>query len=183
MKNTEKNVQAEPAKVKKKKVKRIHVLDVLIILLVIAVCVGLFFRQDVVNMFGNFSNLKDAEVSFSVENISYKTPEHVSIDDEVYFKSDRNVLGTLMAAVDNGDKPLACQPSTHRENIDGEEVEVSYPENTRIDANGRIKCRGYFADDGSFMLNGSKYLAAGQKIVVCTELVTLEISITGIKAQ
>ena len=182
--NNEKNIQNEPAKVKKKKTRRIHILDVLIVLLVLAVCVGLFFRQDVVDMFGIFSNLKDAEVTFSVKNVSNETLKYISIDDEVYFKADNTTFGTIMPSDESSNRAYAESFAFETFLINGvHNAEVHYPPNTRMDFKGRIQCRGYFADDGSFMLNGSKYLAAGQSMVICTEKVTLQITITGIKAQ
>ena len=179
--NNDKNIQTET--IKKKKNRRIHILDVTIVLLVIAVCVGLFFRQEVVDMFGNFSNLQDAEVSFSVKNISDKTRYNISIGDEVYFKSNRNVFGNIMASAENSETPFVVQQASETFIENGTPITVTYPPETRINVNGKISCRGYFAEDGSFMLNGSTYLAAGQSMTICTEKVTLQITVMGIEAK
>ena len=183
-KKNEKNIETESVKqVKQKKSRRIHILDVTIVLLIIAICVGLFFRQEVVDMFGNFRNLEEAEVSFSVKNISDKTRYNIYIGDEVYFKTDRNVFGTIMETSENSEIALIVVPASETFVENGTSITVNYPPETRINANGKIKCKGYFAEDGSFMINGSTYIAAGQSMVVCTEKVTLQINITGITAK
>ena len=63
---------------------------------------------------------------------------------------------------------------------DGKIIEVTYPEKTRIDAQGRIICKGNLSSEGSFLLNGNNYIAPGQSHIICTENVTLQINILSI---
>lgn len=171
-------------KVKQKKERRFpkfHVFDAIIIILVIAIVAGVIFRYSVFDMLGNLKNQSEAQVTFSVNNIKDTTEHYVSIDDKVYFKSDGNKFGTIMESVENSSRPLVTSPASQSFFEDGYAVTVNYPPETRINAEGKIKCQGVFGQDGSFMLNGSTYLSAGQKYVICTEKVTLEIMIMGIE--
>ena len=54
-------------------------------------------------------------------------------------------------------------------------------ENSLIYGIGTIKCDCAVAENGSFLLGGSLYLATGQTYTVCTEKVTFDITITAIE--
>ena len=108
--------------------------------------------------------------------------KYIKIDDEVYFKDTGDSFGTIVPYTENSTRPLHDPPATEIVYVEGtnEFKEILYPLNTRVDAEGKIKCIGSFASDGTFMLNGSNYIAPGQTFTVCTEKVTLEITITDI---
>ena len=168
---------------KKEKVRRFpkfYVLDVVIVLLIISVLLGIYFRYSVFDMFGNSKNQVEVEVSFSIKNINYTTGMHIDINDKVYFKSDASDFGVIMASTENSQRPLREIPAQQTVNKDGEFITIHYPADTRIDAEGKIKCKGTFANDGSFMLNGNKFIASGQTETVCTERVTVSVTITDI---
>ncbi len=161
---------------------KFQILDVVIILLIIAMLVGIYFRYNVFEMFGDFQNQNDAQLTFTVTNIKDSTRHYINIDDVVYFKSDGKVLGSIMESADNSDIALNFKPASETFIKDsGEIITVNYPSNTRINADGKIKCKGTFSDDGTFLLDGATYLSAGQSVLVCTEKVTLQIVITGIE--
>lgn len=179
--NNEKNVTE-----KVRRFPKFYVLDVVIVLLVVAIFLGIYFRYSIYDMFGNSKDQVDAEVSFSVKNIKNSSTDYVKIGDEVYFKDGGNTFGTIMASTENSTRPLDAQPASETVYISGENKEenkfeiIHYPVGTRVDANGRIKCKGFFSQEGSFMLNGSDYIAPGQTFTVCTEKLTLEITILDI---
>ena len=176
--------QEKKEKTKKKKERRFpkfHILDAVIIVLVLAIIAGIYFRYNVFDSLGNLKKQSEAYVTFSVDNIRENTDHYVHIDDEVYFKDDGKPFGTIMASSENSSRPLTIDLATKEFYEDGKVISIPYPSDTIIDASGRIKVKGVFDKNGSFLLNGSKYLAAGQKYVVCTEKVTLEITITGIE--
>jgi len=176
--------QEKKEKVKKSKERRFpkfHLLDAVIIILVLAIIAGIYFRYNVFDSLGNLKNQSEAHITFSVNDIRDTTELYVQIDDAVYFKSDGKPLGTIMGSSENSSRPLTINLATKDFYENGEVISVNYPSDTRINAEGRIKAKGVFGKDGSFMLNGSTYLSAGQKYVVCTEKVTLEITITGIE--
>lgn len=168
---------------KEEKIRRFpkfYVLDVVIVLLIVSVILGIYFRYSVFDMFGNSKDQVEVEVSFSIKNINHTTGMHIDIDDKVYFKSDGTAFGAIMASTENSQRPLREIPAHHTVNKDGEIVTITYPADTRIDAEGKIKCKGSFSKDGSFMLNGNKFIAAGQTETVCTERVTVAITIMDI---
>lgn len=180
-------------KLKKNKERRFpkfHLLDVVIIILVLAIIAGIYFRYNVFDTLGNLKNQSEAHITFSVRDIRDTTELYIKIDDGVYFKEDGTHLGTIMPYTENSTMPLevgfANESFLIKDPKDelqqpGTLMEVQYPLDTRINASGKIKAKGIFGSDGSFMLNGSMYLSAGQKYTVCTEKVTLEITITGIE--
>ena len=62
----------------------------------------------------------------------------------------------------------------------GNTKEVFYEEETRIDARGRIECRGIYTEEGGFCVGGTRYIAPGQTVEINTDLVTLFITVTSI---
>ena len=174
----ENNQQKSPAHSEKiRRFPRFGILDLVIILLVVAVIVGLAFRYNLFSTFNKLQNLSECAVTFSVKNIENTTQYYISSGDVVYFKDSGNEFGTIMDSSDASSIPLTITPATETFVKDGETITASYPKDTRIDATGRIKCEGKFSNDGTFLLGGSEYLAAGQTFIVCTEKVTLEITI------
>ena len=169
-------------KVKSRRFPKFQLLDVIIIIVVLAIIAGVYFRYNVFDTIGNLKAQSEAHITFSVNDIRDTTAElYINMGDEVYFKSDENKVGTIMEISENSDRPLNIAPANKDFYENGDVITVNYPSDTRINAEGKIKAKGIFGDDGSFMLNGSTYLSAGQKYVVCTEKVTLEITITGIE--
>ena len=168
---------------KEKRLPKFHLLDVVIILLVIAVLVGIYFRYNVFDMIGNLQNQNEVNVTFSVENIQDTTRYYIDIGDAVYFKDDGKSFGTIMESAENSDRALSYTPATEKflDQDSGGVISVNYPAGTRIDVEGKIKCKGSFSDDGSFLLGGSKYISPGQTVEICTERVTLIIKITAIE--
>ena len=160
---------------------KIYLLDIVIILLVIAMGLGIYFRYSLYDLFGNSKNQTESIVSFSIKNIKDTTSYYIDIDDALYMKEDGSYVGMIMANTENSERPLSESPAIEVMYDNGEYVTVSYPNGTRIDAKGRFKCKGLFGDDGSFMLNGSEYIAPGQTFTVCTERVTVDITILDIQ--
>ena len=161
---------------------RIYIIDVIIILLVIAIGFGIYFRYSVYDTFGNSKNQVEAVVSFSISNINETTGYYIDIDDAVYFKDSGDEFGRIMPSSDNSLRAIEDEPAIEVVEDNGEYITVSYPMGTRIDAKGRIKCKGIFGSDGAFMLNGSDYMAPGQTFTVCTEKVTVNITVLDIQA-
>ena len=174
-------VKSAPSAEKVRRFPKFGILDAAIILLVISVIVGLAFRYNVFKSFTELKDLDEFAVSFSVKNIKSTTQYEIDIGNDVYFKDSGESFGKIMKSSDASSEALIISPSTQTFIENGSTITVAYPINTRIDATGRIRCEGKLSGDGTFLLNGSDYLSAGQTYVVCTETVTLEITVLGIE--
>ena len=165
---------------------RFRALDAVIILLVLTAVLGVYLRYNQLDLLTSKQNQKDYVISFSVKDIRYTTPEYyVSVGDMVYFADDGEEMGTLLSAADGLNIALSYRPATKTFlTEDGTVREVQYPNNeSRVDANGRMLCRGSYTEDGGFLMNGSRYLSAGQTVSVRTERVTITVLIEDIAAS
>ena len=169
-----------PSAEKTRKFPRFGVLDAVIIILVIAVGIGLAFRYNLFQTITQLQDLKEYTISFSVNNVEHTTPTYINENDVVYFKDSGEKLGKITKSSDFSNMILTVTPAKQTFTENDKIIEVTYPENTRIDASGRIICQGTLSSEGAFLLNGSDYLAAGQTYTVCTENVTLQINILSI---
>lgn len=156
-------------------------LDVVILILILTAVVGVYFRYNILDTLTGSKNLKDYVVSFEINNVQYKTENYINIGDKVYY-SNGDELGTLIEASDNAKMALIPKPTTINYLPYGElqAVELTYPENTRIDAQGRIQCKGRYTSESGFLHNGNTPVSVGDRISVKTELVTVEITVTNI---
>ena len=165
-------------KEKAKKFPRFGLLDLVIVIVVIAIIVGVAFRYNLFSVFNGLKSLKECAITFSVTDIESTTPQlFISSGDAVYFKNTGKSFGTIMDSSEVSNIPLIISPSSKTFIKEGKAITVNYPPDTRVDAQGRIKCKGEFLSDGTFLLNGTDFISAGQSYVICTEKVTLEITV------
>ena len=135
MKNTAENV---------KKVPRFGVLDMVIILLVIISVVGIYFRYNIIDVINNARDIKEYTVSYTIDNVRYTTPNFIKVGDEVYFNSNGEKLGTLITASENMSALSTTLPTEYFTTPNGEIVELPYPKDTRVKAEGRLSCNGRY---------------------------------------
>ena len=119
---------------------------------------------------------------FSLKDIENTTQFYINSGDAVYFKESGKPLGTILESSEASSIPLTITPSSKTFIENGKAITVMYPPDTRIDAVGRIKCEGTFAEDGTFLLNGTEYISPGQTFTICTEKVTLNITVISAKS-
>ncbi len=166
-----------------KKSPRFGVLDAMIILLIIIAVVGVYFRYNIIELINGTKNLDDYTVSYTIENIRYTTPNYIDVGDEVYFADDGAHFGTLINASENMGALSITPASEYFTTSNAEIVKVFYPDSqSRVDAVGRLNCKGRYSDEGGFLVNGSVYIASGQYIGVTTEHVTVTLRINEITA-
>lgn len=168
----------------KKDNKKAHfnVVDAVIILLVLSIAVGVFFRGRIVEKLWAQTQSADYVVSFSIEDIKYTTPTYINVGDKVYFADNGELIGEFMSESDNANALNITPASKYFYDSNANVVEVFYPDGeTRVDAKGRILCKGYYGEDGGFSVDGRHYLAPGQSINVKTELVSVTINIMSIE--
>ena len=159
-----------------------NAIDAMIIILVIVAIVGVYFRYTIVDFLTGDRNVDEYVVSFSIEDIRYTTPNYINVGDNVYFASSGELLGILTSESENNKEPLNITLASEKfTDSDGNIVEVFYPEETRVNAKGRILCKGNYSSSGGFSVDGNEYIAAGQSVEVYTEKVTVTLKITSIE--
>lgn len=166
----------------KKKVK-FKILDAVVILLVLVAVVGVYFRYNLMDSFLSRRGIQDYTVSFEVKDIRYTTPNYLNVGDQIYDAATGEPVGVLIEeSGDMSNIALRVTPASRFfTKSDGTITQVFYPnDESRVDANGRMTCRGSYSADGGFLLNGSTYMAAGQSISVRTELVSFVLTVTQI---
>ncbi len=163
---------------------KIKALDVVIILLIITVVVGVYFRYNILDMLTGSKDHKEYIVSFEIKDIQFQTynENYIQIDDNVYFYDSGELLGTLIGVNDDSQNALRATPTTTSFIPDNETqaVELSYPPETRVDANGRMKCLGTYSAESGFLLKGIDHIAPGDIIAVKTNRLTVNITVTDI---
>ncbi|MBR6679975.1 MAG: hypothetical protein IKL59_01810 [Clostridia bacterium] len=168
---------------KSKKLPRFGALDAFIILVVIVIIVGVFFRYRLLDVLNAQQNLSDYNVSFSVENVRYTTPDYINIGDVVYFKDSGAELGVITNESENMGAFTVAPASEMFTDSNGNMIEVHYPNETRVSINGKMICSAQVSETGGILINGNTYLAPGQTVDVTTELVTMTIQINNIEPK
>ena len=169
--------------IKQNRLPRFGLLDFFIVLLVIIVILCIYFRYDMLEFFTQQRNSEKYTVTYSIKNIRYTSPNYIEIGDTVYFKSDGEVLGTVISESDEmANIALNVTPASEMLMQNGQPTEVFYPNNeTRVDVKGRLSCTGSTAENGSVLINGSTYVAPGQELSVYTEEISVIIRILAIE--
>lgn len=172
MKNTSKN------SARASKAPRFGILDAVIILLAIVIIVGIYFRYSIVEWLSNSSDLKEYTVTYTIDDIRYTTPNYINIGDKAYFAESGEELGTLINVSENMGALSITPASQFFTDSKGNIVEVFYPNSeSRVSAIGKLTCMGRYSEDGSFLVNGSSFIASGQYVAVKTAYATVTIRI------
>ena len=167
-----------------KRTPKFKILDAVVILLVLVAVVGVYFRYNLMDSFLRGKNIQDFAISFTIEDIRYTTPNYLNVGDKIYSASNGELIGTIIQESDDmSNMALRVTPASRfftRE--DGTIAEVFYPnDESRVDAKGRMACKGSYTIDGGFLLNGTAYMSAGQSISVQTELASFVLTVTEIE--
>lgn len=189
MKNN--NIQQDTAQkagtepIKPRRFPKFSVLDAVIILLVIAIAAGVYFRYSFFDKLDSMKNMKEYYVTFKTDSVTTATTRELNDGDAVYFKSTGREFGTLTLKSEEITMVIQEQPATSTYFKDGQSYgDIQYPqgmEDSLIYGIGTISCKCSKSNDGSYLLNGTTYIALGQTYTVCTERVTVNITITDIE--
>lgn len=170
---------------KTRKLPKFGVLDAVIILLVIAIAVGIYFRYSFFDTLTSMQNMKEGYVTFKTDKITTNVSREMNDGDAIYFKSDGSNFGNLAIKSEEITMVIQEQPATSTVFKDGKTyADIQYPQgmdDSLIYGIGNIKCNCSVSEDGSFLLNGTTYISPGQTYTVCTEKVTVNITITDIE--
>lgn len=180
-----KNKQRTNATERGRIVPKFKILDAVIILLIVVSVVGIYLSYNVTDALKNRKDLKEYVVDFSIQDVRNSTRNYINIGDVLYYSEDGEVLGTLLGHTNDATQPLSYGAAAdYFVDKAGNTQSVLYPytdqPSDRIDAIGRFSCKGVSSEDGGFLVNGSRYLAPGQTILVQTELVTFTVTIKNI---
>jgi hypothetical protein len=177
------NEAAKPQK--PRRFPKFGVLDAVIILLVIAIVAGIYFRYSFFDTLNSMKNMKECYVTFKTDKITTNVSREMYDGDAIYFKSDGSSFGTLAVKSEEITMVIQEQPATSTVFKDGKTyADVQYPQGmdgSLIYGIGTIKCNCAVSENGSYLLNGTTYIAPGQTYTVCTERVTVNIMITDIE--
>jgi hypothetical protein len=170
---------------KERRFPKFGVLDAVIILLVIAIVAGIYFRYSFFDTLNSMKNMKECYVTFKTDKITTNVSREMYDGDAIYFKSDGSSFGTLAVKSEEITMVIQEQPATSTVFKDGKTyADVQYPQGmdgSLIYGIGTIKCNCAVSENGSYLLNGTTYIAPGQTYTVCTERVTVNIMITDIE--
>ncbi len=172
----------EAHKTKKRSNVRFNILDFLIVLIVLLCVFSLVARYTtVLNDIGISDQLDQYEVSFTVSELRYTTPNFFRIDDAVYLQNDDcTYVGQLLSREIGSTDALTITLSSQYVQQETGFVSAYYADNTFVDVSGRILCQGSINTDGYFLLGGNILISEGQKLAVCTDLVNFEMTVTSI---
>ena len=116
-----------------------------------------------------YESEEDAIVRFIQEN------------DEIRFANDNEHFGTIIKDSQGiSDNVLSITPAFETFTENGKAFPVFYPEDTRVNAVGTMRCEGTYSDNGIFLINGSRSVSSGENILVHTDEVTVTICIISI---
>ena len=172
----------EVQKKSKRSTARFNIIDFMIILIALLCVVSLLARYTtVLEKMGISDHLQQYEVSFTVTDLRYTTPNFFRTNDKIYLQDEEQTyMGTLLSREMGSTDALTITLSSRYVQAQEGFISAYYMENTFVDISGRILCEGIIGDDGYFLLGGNMYLAEGQKLAVCTDLVSFELTVTGI---
>lgn len=183
--DNEQNFEPENKKPKKnRRFPKFGVLDAVIILLVIVIVAGIYFRYSFFDTLNSLKNMKECYVTFQTDNVTTQTTRALNDGDEVYFKSNGEIFGTITVKSEEVAMAIREQPATSTVFKNGQTyANVQYPqgmEDSLIYGIGTIKCNCAISEDGSYLLGGTTYIAPGQTYTLCTERVTVTVTVTDI---
>lgn len=165
-----------------KRAVRGNLLDLVIILLLMAAIFSVVYRYYMSDRGTTDDELRQASVTFRVENTLPALATTLVHADTVYSTTDGEQIGTLvrhpMAA---STTPVISQAANILvEQGDGQYVRVDYPNGDRVDIEGVMSCRGTVTDAGVFVLNGESEISPGQVLNVYTEKTAFSLLIVDI---
>lgn len=172
----------EVQKQKKRSEARFNVIDFLIVLIALLCVLSLVARYtNVLEKIGISDQLQQYEVTFTVTDLRYTTPNFFHVNDKVYLQDGKQTyMGTLLSREIGSADALTITLSSQYIQEETGFIAAYYAENTLVDVMGRMLCEGTINEEGYFLLGGSLYLAEGQKLAVYTDLVDFELVVTGI---
>lgn len=161
--------------------RRGNVLDIAIVLLLIAALVAIGYRYYLADAATDEENMREYQVSFSVENALPSVADSLKLKDAVYF-ADGTKMGelTLHPSASIGQAVHTVPADSLVKDHLGNYVSVSVPDGYREDLFGVMVCHALVDENGVVRIGGETAVTPGQRMTVHTELVTLVITVTSV---
>ena len=153
---------------------RFNAIDLVILILIIGCLAGLALRYQLINVIRSEGDSTSAIVSFYLSDIRFTSEDYFNEGDVFYLASEKEEFGVLEAGFTF--EPAAEYNMTR----DGVYVKTSSV-NGRSDMYGSLRAKGTFTPDGEFLLNGTKYIAAGSELSVYSSNIEINIILTDVK--
>lgn len=152
---------------------RFNAIDLVIIILVVGCIAGLALRYQLINVIHSQSESNGANVSFYLSNIRSSSENYFNEGDTFFLANEDVKLGELLSG-------FRFEPAAqYNMRSDGTYVKTAAV-NGRSDMFGTLKADGRFADSGEFLLNGTKYIAAGSELAIYSKNVEVTVIITDV---
>lgn len=150
---------------------KFNAIDAFIIVIVILCVLGIYFRSQISSWLGFEKDIKEYKMVFVIDKIKYTSSNYLSSGTEVYMNNGvaLGILGECSS--------LPAVEYLSDEN--GDLVEVNYPQDTYVDVEGFIKCKGVEKEDG-FYIGGTYSVAPGTELSVHTEMIDFVFTIVEI---
>ena len=173
-----------PATVKggsKQPTRRGNILDLLILFILVAALIGIGYRYYTKSNPSRAQELSEVEIAFEIRDAVFTLPSYVKTGDVLYFE-DGTVFGTIKNNSPEEDNTALYVQSAAVIVSDesGNYIRIAYPDSSRVDAQGKLSCRGVFSEDGTFLHEGTGYITAGTAYRVYTENVAFTLTVTSV---
>jgi hypothetical protein len=161
--------------------RRGNILDLLILLLLVAAIISIGYRYYTKSRPARTDELREAEIAFEIKDAIFTLPSYVKTGDTLYFE-DGTVFGTVLNnSSEEENTALYVQgASVVTTDESGNFVRVTYPDLSRVDAQGKLRCRVTPEADGSVLLEGNRYITPGSAVRVHTETATFYITVVSV---
>lgn len=158
-----------------------NLLDLVIILLLLAAIFSVGYRYYMSEQSGAGDELRQANVTFRVENTLPTLASALSHADPIYSANNGDQIGTLVRHPSATTGPvITTSASLLLTTEDGTYVRVESPDGARVDLEGVMGCRGKMTAGGIFLLNGVTELSPGQVLTVYTEKTSFSLLVVDI---
>ena len=162
-------------------VRRGNILDLLILLLVVAAIIAIGYRYYTKSRPARADELRNAEIAFEIKDAVFTLPSYVKAGDVLYFDDGTQIGTVLNNSPEEESTALYVQSATViTTDESGKYVRTSYPDSSRVDAQGKLRCSVIPETDGSYLLGGSRYITPGTSILVHTETASFYMTVISV---
>jgi len=163
-----------------KKKRRLGSLDICILVAVLLCIVGIaarmVFQED--SLLGQNKPLESYTVYFSVKNIRGSSAVYLQDGADFYVEENNEYFGVLTGT------PTTTPAAMYYTDSNGITVQVYNDTDddrvARIDVEGAFTVSGIMKEDGSLLLNGTRYIAPNKELELCSKEMDIIIKITSI---